>query len=77
MVIDDVHTPGRPHGPHAFAACPAPRQEQRMSGTEYGLFLPNAAGGWLISDTAPYPPADYDYNKRVARLGGDSAETEG
>ena len=40
-----------------------------MSGTEYGLFLPNAAGGWLISDTAPYPPADYDYNKRVARLG--------
>lgn len=40
-----------------------------MSATEYGVFLPNAAGGWLISDTAPYPPADYDYNKQVAVLG--------
>lgn len=40
-----------------------------MSTTEYGVFLPNAAGGWLISGTAPYPPADYDYNKQVAVLG--------
>lgn len=37
-----------------------------MAHTEYGVFLPIAAGGWLISDTAPYPPADYDYNKRAA-----------
>jgi len=39
-----------------------------MQPKEYGVFLPNAAGGWLISTTAPYPPADYDYNKRVALL---------
>ncbi|AXH34200.1 LLM class flavin-dependent oxidoreductase [Humibacter sp. BT305] len=38
---------------------------------EYGVFLPNAAGGWLISTTAPYPPADYDHNKRIARLAED------
>jgi pyrimidine oxygenase len=36
--------------------------------TEYGVFLPNAAGGWMISSTAPYPPADYDYNRDVAVL---------
>ncbi|MFT4305574.1 MAG: LLM class flavin-dependent oxidoreductase [Microbacterium sp.] len=46
-----------------------------MTGIEYGVFLPNAAGGWLVSETAPYPPADYDYNKRIAveaeRLGLD------
>lgn len=35
---------------------------------DYGVFLPNAAGGWMISTTAPYPPADYDYNRRVATL---------
>jgi pyrimidine oxygenase len=35
---------------------------------EYGVFLPNAAGGWMISKTAPYPPASYDYNRQVARL---------
>lgn len=40
-----------------------------MSDTEYGVFLPNAAGGWMISTTAPYPPADYDYNRQVALLG--------
>ncbi|NYD65547.1 LLM class flavin-dependent oxidoreductase [Agromyces atrinae] len=39
-----------------------------MSTKEYGVFLPNAAGGWMISSTAPYPPASYDYNKQVARL---------
>ncbi|GAA1953512.1 LLM class flavin-dependent oxidoreductase [Microbacterium aquimaris] len=40
-----------------------------MSGhKDYGVFLPNAAGGWMISETAPYPPADYAYNRRVARL---------
>lgn len=39
-----------------------------MSRHDYGVFLPNAAGGWLISATAPYPPADYDYNRRVARI---------
>lgn len=33
---------------------------------EYGVFLPNAAGGWLISDTAPYPPASYEFNRQVA-----------
>ncbi|PZU40354.1 MAG: LLM class flavin-dependent oxidoreductase [Microbacterium sp.] len=35
---------------------------------DYGVFLPNAAGGWMISRTAPYPPASYDYNRQVARL---------
>jgi pyrimidine oxygenase len=35
---------------------------------EYGVFLPNASGGWLISTTAPYPPADYAYNREIARL---------
>jgi pyrimidine oxygenase len=35
---------------------------------EYGVFLPNAAGGWLISSTAPYPPADYDHNRDIAVL---------
>jgi len=35
---------------------------------EYGVFLPNAAGGWLVSTTAPYPPADYDHNRRIALL---------
>ncbi|MDQ1131307.1 LLM class flavin-dependent oxidoreductase [Microbacterium sp. SORGH_AS_0888] len=40
-----------------------------MSATEYGVFLPNASGGWLISESAPYPPASYDYNRRVAVLG--------
>ncbi|MFB2582892.1 LLM class flavin-dependent oxidoreductase [Herbiconiux sp. P15] len=35
---------------------------------EYGVFLPNAAGGWLVSSTAPYPPARYDHNKRIALL---------
>lgn len=35
---------------------------------EYGVFMPNAAGGWMISATAPYPPADYDYNRAVAKL---------
>lgn len=42
-----------------------------MQQKEYGVFLPNAAGGWMISTTAPYPPADYDYNKRVAILAED------
>lgn len=36
--------------------------------TEYGVFLPVAAGGWMISETAPYPPATYEYNKQVAQL---------
>lgn len=35
---------------------------------EYGVFLPNAAGGWLASSTAPYPQATYDHNKRIALL---------
>lgn len=39
-----------------------------MQHTDYGVFLPNAAGGWMISTTAPYPPADYAYNKSVAIL---------
>lgn len=39
---------------------------------DYGVFLPNAAGGWMISDTAPYPPASYDYNRQVARLAEDA-----
>lgn len=42
-----------------------------MTNTEYGVFLPVAAGGWLVSDTAPYPPADYDYNKRAAVMAED------
>ncbi|QEO14931.1 LLM class flavin-dependent oxidoreductase [Agromyces intestinalis] len=37
-----------------------------MQHKDYGVFLPNAAGGWLISTTAPYPPASYDYNRSVA-----------
>ncbi|GGA70970.1 luciferase [Pseudoclavibacter endophyticus] len=37
-----------------------------MTRKDYGVFLPNAAGGWMISSTAPYPPADYDYNRQVA-----------
>ncbi|WP_368496396.1 LLM class flavin-dependent oxidoreductase [Herbiconiux sp. A18JL235] len=45
------------------AAAPSPGLPR-----EYGVFLPNAAGGWLVSTTAPYPPADYDHNKRIARL---------
>ena len=39
-----------------------------MEHKDYGVFLPNAAGGWMISSTAPYPPASYDYNKQVAQL---------
>ena len=39
---------------------------------DYGVFLPNAAGGWMISSTAPYPPASYDYNRQVARLAEDA-----
>ncbi|MEL5990538.1 LLM class flavin-dependent oxidoreductase [Microbacterium phosphatis] len=42
-----------------------------MDTKEYGVFLPNAAGGWMISSTAPYPPASYDYNRRTARLAED------
>lgn len=42
-----------------------------MTGKDYGVFLPNAAGGWMISSTAPYPPADYDYNRQVALLADD------
>lgn len=38
---------------------------------DYGVFLPNAAGGWMISATAPYPPADYDYNRQVALIADD------
>lgn len=37
-----------------------------MAHKDYGIFLPNAAGGWMISETAPYPPADYDYNREIA-----------
>ncbi|GAA2237496.1 LLM class flavin-dependent oxidoreductase [Herbiconiux moechotypicola] len=48
---------------------PAAPAARRASGPrEYGVFLPNAAGGWLVSTTAPYPPADYDHNKAIARL---------
>ncbi|MBF4573323.1 LLM class flavin-dependent oxidoreductase [Herbiconiux sp. VKM Ac-1786] len=39
-----------------------------VSPREYGVFLPNAAGGWLVSTTAPYPPADYDHNKQIAKV---------
>ncbi|GAA1703562.1 LLM class flavin-dependent oxidoreductase [Microbacterium sediminicola] len=39
-----------------------------MSATEYGVFLPNASGGWLISESAPYPPASYDFNRDIAVL---------
>lgn len=39
-----------------------------MTHKHYGVFLPNAAGGWMISSTAPYPPADYDYNRQVAMI---------
>ncbi|GAB3601362.1 LLM class flavin-dependent oxidoreductase [Microbacterium tumbae] len=42
-----------------------------MTTKDYGVFLPNAAGGWMISSTAPYPPASYDYNRSVARLAED------
>jgi pyrimidine oxygenase len=48
---------------------PTPTTPAGSSGSrEYGVFLPNAAGGWLISSSAPYPPADYDNNKRIALL---------
>ncbi|WP_028649303.1 LLM class flavin-dependent oxidoreductase [Nocardiopsis sp. CNT312] len=34
--------------------------------TEYGLFLPIGNGGWILSETAPHPEADYEENKRAA-----------
>ncbi|WP_432545974.1 LLM class flavin-dependent oxidoreductase [Kineococcus sp. SYSU DK004] len=38
------------------------------AGTEFGVFLPVASGGWIVSDTAPRPPATYEHNKRAALL---------
>lgn len=35
---------------------------------EYGVFLPNASGGWLVSSTAPPLRADYEHNRDIARL---------
>ena len=37
-----------------------------MSEREYGIFLPIANGGWLVSETAPHPDGSYDYNKKAA-----------
>lgn len=39
-----------------------------MTHIDYGVFLPNASGGWMVSNTAPYPPADYNYNREIAML---------
>lgn len=32
------------------------------------MFLPLANGGWIASETAPHPEADYDYNKEAAQI---------
>lgn len=37
-----------------------------MSTKEYGIFLPIGNGGWMLSETAPHPEANYAWNKRAA-----------
>ncbi|MBE2998078.1 LLM class flavin-dependent oxidoreductase [Nocardiopsis sp. HNM0947] len=50
-------------------------------GTEYGIFLPIGNGGWIVSETAPHPQADYGANRQAAvdaeRYGFDFAMSMG
>ena len=39
-----------------------------QGGKDFGVFLPIANGGWILSSTAPRLDGSYDYNRRVALL---------
>ena len=37
-------------------------------GKDFGIFMPMANGGWILSSTAPVLDGSYDYNRKVALL---------
>jgi len=37
-------------------------------GKDFGVFLPMANGGWILSTNSPIKEASYDYNKKIAIL---------